>query len=606
METLSALAVVLIIGITAQWLAWRFRMPLILLLLIGGICVGPVFGLVKAHKLPPEFFFPLVSLSVAYILFEGSLRLKNKEIWSEATIVWRLTFWGVLISWALLATAAFFVLKQDLRISLLLGAILVVTGPTVILPLLRHINLKGRVASVLKWEGIIIDPAGALLALLVFEGLLVGSANKAFLLVIVGFLKYLFIGVVLGGSGAALITMLLRRHAIPEYLDNPLVFSAVGFIFIAGRHLQNEASGFLAVIVMGIVLANQRFVSVRHIFRFKEELGSIILPSLFILLASAVRLEDLSFFNLRNTLFLIIAVFVVRPATVYIATARSGLSAAEKLFLSFMAPRGIVAAAVASIFAQELALRGYPASRVLVSLTFFMILGTVLFYSLFSAPLARWLKLSDANPQGVLFLGAHQLVRSIAKELSVKGIRVLLIDSNGANIRYSHRQALYAYQSNILSRDILDSIDFEGIGYCLAMTSNDEANALGLLHFRELFPKTHLFQLPLKSKEEDQQFAQHLVGRFLFADYANFDYLGDAVKSGATVKSITLEEDMGQAGLEEKLGKRLLPLFTVSPERRLAIFSSEGCPQMHKYDQLIFLCPVPEASEAATQPSGSK
>jgi NhaP-type Na+/H+ or K+/H+ antiporter len=289
---LLSLASIIVLGIGAEWLAWRLRLPSILLLLIFGIVVGPVTGFLNPDALFGDLLLPVVSIAVAIILFEGGLNLRISELRQVGGVVRNLITIGVLVTWLIGAGAAHFLLGLNFALALLLGAILVVSGPTVIMPLLRHLRPSGQVGSILKWEGIVIDPIGAILAVLVFEAILAGGFREAAAVTVIGLLKTILIGGGIGMLGAMIMVLLLRRFWIPDFLHGAVSLTLVIAVF-AGSNLLQTDSGLLAATVMGIYLANQRTVSVRHIVRFKENLRVLLISGLFILLAARLQVSHL-------------------------------------------------------------------------------------------------------------------------------------------------------------------------------------------------------------------------------------------------------------------------------------------------------------------------
>jgi len=311
-------------------------------LLIFGFIAGPVTGLIDPNVLFGNLLLPLVSVTVAIILFEGGLSLKFSEVKEVTAVIRNLVTVGVLVSWVLTSLASYLIFGLGLQISILLGAVLVVTGPTVIIPLLRHVRPSGRVGSIIKWEGIIIDPIGAVLAVLVFEVIISGGLEKATAQVVLSIFKTLVIGTVLGLAGAKLVVVILKRHWVPDFLQNPVSLMIVVFVFVCSNVVQVE-SGFLSVTLMGIALANQKWVSIKHIVEFKENLRVLFISSLFIILASRLTIDELSYvLNFKGFIFLVLMILVVRPLSIFISTYFTDLNLKEKLFLSWMAPRGVL------------------------------------------------------------------------------------------------------------------------------------------------------------------------------------------------------------------------------------------------------------------------
>lgn len=579
---LVGLATIIVLGIGAQWLAWRTSLPAILLLLVFGFIAGPATGFISPNEIFGDLLLPLVSVSVAIILFEGGLSLKFSEVRQLTGVIRNLVTVGVLVSWFLTSAISYLIFDLGLQISVLLGAVLVVTGPTVIIPLLRHVRPSGKVGSIIKWEGIIIDPIGAVLAVLVFEVIISGGFEKATTLVVVSIFKTIIIGTILGLAGAKLVVLILKRHWVPDFLQNPVSLMIVVFVFVCSNVVQIE-SGLLTVTIMGIALANQKWVSIRHIIEFKENLRVLFISSLFIILAARLTINDLNYVvTIKGLIFLALMILLVRPLSILISTYFSDLNIKEKLFLSWMAPRGIVAAAVASVFALRLAEAGYEQAERIVDITFLVITGTVAIYGLSASQIAKKLGLSKPNPQGILMVGAHSWARSIAKILHDNGFQVTLVDSNWANVSAARQDGLKAYYENILIEDLSEGIGLEGMGKLIALTRNDEVNSLAALNYIEDFGRSQVYQLPKVSKfsaRSEESIPQHLRGRLLFGTEATFAYLDEKFSSGASLKKTPLTEEFNYDSFKELYGDKALPMFIIKENGELVVFASDNTPK---------------------------
>ena len=376
------LAGILALGIAAQWIAWRYRLPAIVLLLVFGVLLGKLSG--GEPDADQEIFFALVSLAVGIILFEGGLSLDFREIHGTRGVVVRLVSIGLVTTWLLTAWLALSVAGFSTPMAILLGALLTVSGPTVILPLLRHVQPVRRIGSLSKWEGIVNDPIGAVLAALVFELVLHQTHGNIAGESMANLGLTLFYSLLLSGLSAVVLLQMLRRYWVPDYLQNPIVLAYVLLLFAFSNHLQPE-SGLVTVTLLGVMLANQRVVAIRHVVEFKENLRVLLISTLFIVLASRLELtlETFSTLGWRSILFVALLILVVRPASVLLATFGAGLSWQERTFLAWIHPRGIVAAAVSSLFALEI-VRVLGAEHPLAAeaerfelITFFVIIATV-------------------------------------------------------------------------------------------------------------------------------------------------------------------------------------------------------------------------------------
>ena len=570
---LIGLGLVVLLGFTAQWISWRLKVPSIILLLIFGILAGPVAGYLEPDRLLGDVLIPFVSISVAIILFEGGLTLKLSEYREIGRVVILLVSVGILVSWVVSAAAAYLLFGLTLKMSVLLGAVLIVTGPTVMKPMLHHIRPSASVGKVLRWEGILIDPIGAMLAILTFEAIRIGEVQAAAVEILLSLLKTVALGAAIGWTFAWLLTLLIRRYWIPDFLHEAAALTAVVVAYFISDYFQRE-SGLLTATVMGIFMANQKNVSIKKIKDFKENLTVLMIPFLFILLSARLTPENLKLIGFSGLAFLLVLVLVGRPLSVFFSTLGSGLDNKEKLFLAWMAPRGIVAAAMSSVIALKLSELNVVQIEYLVPVTFLVIIGTVFIYSLTSPAVARKLNISQPDPSGVLIAGAHEWARQIAMLLKERGVEVIMLDTNRHNIRKAKMEGFTAYTESITSSRMIDKLNFDRIGKLMAMTSNDEVNALAVLHFSEIFDNENLYQLqPDKEDDEREYYPQHLRGRFLFPKGVNYSTLTERLSQGANIKSSHLTEKYTYQDFKEKYGDSMIPLLLIDTNGHVQPFN---------------------------------
>ena len=628
MSPLLYLAGVVAVGVAAQWTAWRLRLPAILLLLAAGFAFGrvpvgdPVEGEIEGAAqavaagdadpgqagrveetdpddsplqgpgggavIPERLLTPAVALAVAVILFEGGLSLKFRELREVGSAALGLCTAGAAITGVLSAVAAKFLVFDTWELAILAGSIFTVTGPTVIVPLLRQIRPSARVGAVAKWEGIVIDPVGAVLAVLAFEVIVLGP-GAATTVVPLTIAKVVAIGGLIGCGLGWVLSILFQRHWVPDYLQNPVALGAVLLGFAASNALQSE-SGLVTVTVMGVWLANQERFNIEPLVEFKENLGVLLISVLFVVLAGQLKPSSILDLGWGAAIFIAILVLVVRPAAVFLGTMFSPLSLAEKTFLAWLAPRGIVAAAVASVFALELrhdaeeAVHGpadTPAavlrlarweglledSKRLVPLTFLVISASVGLYGLTAAPVARRLGLAVANPQGVLFLGGTPVVRAIALALHEKGFAVRLVDSNRRNVSAARLEGLETLHGNALSEKITDRVDPSGLGRVLAMTPNDEVNSLAAQNFASMFGRSGCYQLcpqPSAGSTKGEGGTERPHGRPLFREGVTFQTLRELFDRGAQVKETRITEEFDYPAFLRMNGAETVVLFRLT------------------------------------------
>ncbi len=596
---LLGLTLILVIGVAARWLAWRLHLPAILLLLLCGIVAGPVTGFLQPDELFGNFLNPFVSLSVALILFEGGLSLNLRELKEIGGVVRNLILIGSLVTWAIASAAAWAIFGLDYRLALLLGAVFVVTGPTVVIPLLRHVRPSPRIRNTIKWEGILNDPVGAILAVLVFEAILAtgggGPQEGA-----IQFLYSVLTGIGVGAAVAVLTLILLYFHWLPDFLDAGFTLAVVLGAFTLSNHFQPE-SGLLATTVMGIVLSNQRLTPVRHIVEFKEHLRILIISTLFIVLSARLQAADIYAVWKPALVFLAVLLFVARPASVWLACLGSKLKTNERRFLMWMAPRGIVAAAIASIFSERLTEAGVSGAEELAPIAFIVIIGTVTIYGLTALPLANRLGLAEPSPQGFLFVGAHSWARRIALELQNAGFHVALAESNWEHVTAARQAGLPAYYGAVLSEGVLDEINLYGIGRLAAVTSNDEANALAALHFREDFGRSNVYQLPPERSDSGRRGVspEHLQGRYLFHPDLTFAKLGKIFEAGAKIKTTPITEKFTYEKFKELYGNDTISLFLINKGESLSVIAAAQPVTPKPGQTLIAIVPGDAAREVA-------
>ncbi len=602
-DVLFSLALVIVLGIGSQWVAWRVHLPSILLMLACGLVVGPILGVLDpANLFSNDFLFAFVSLSVGLILFEGGLSLRMAELRQVGYVVFALCSVGAAVTWAIAALAAYWFLKLSPPMALLQGALLVVTGPTVVGPLLRHIKPTQRLAATLKWEGILIDPVGAILAVLILEAILHRSLAATPWVILRGGSMALLAGTLVGAVAALLLTQIIKRHWAPDALQNPFALMLVVIAFTGSNYLVDE-SGLVAVTVMGIIIANQSGLYVQHIVEFKENLRVLLLGSLFILLAARIDLESLRQLGWAIVPFLLTLIFVARPLAAWLSTMRTTLSWKERVFVGWMAPRGIVAAAVSALFALRLELAEQLEGQLLVPITFVVILVTVAVYGLTASPLARKLGVSQQDPQGVMLVGAHPLARAMAEALNKEGFATLLVDTNRAQLIEARLQGLRTFYGNILAEHTLEEMDLSSIGRVLAMTPNDEANSMIALHCSELFGRKESYQLVADTRSHVATTQMH--GRRLFREGKTYRDMTERFQAGAVIKKSKLSKEFDYAAFRQHYGDRVVPLFRISSKGVLSVCTSESPQEPEPGTTLIILTDQVDTPERKNGSQGS-
>jgi len=575
---LISIASIGVLGISCQWLACWARLPAILFLLIAGIVVGPVLNLIDPDTLFGDLLFPIVSLSVAVILFEGSLTLKFDDIRGHGKTVRNLISVGALITWFIIAYSTHYLIDFPFELAFLFGAIVIVTGPTVIIPMLRTVRPNAKIANVLRWEGITIDPLGALLAVLVFDFIISGQQHNAVSMIVLTFGKIILIGFSIGFISGWLLGELLRKQLVPQYLRNVITLIGVCAIYVLSDAIEHE-SGLLAVTIMGMTMANMKDMDIDDILDFKESLSLLLISVLFIILAARIEIYQLIQIGWPALGILTITMLVARPISVFVSAIGSDLSINEKLMISWIGPRGIVAAAVSALFALRLENAGYAEASLLVPLTFLIIIGTVVIQSATARYIATLLKVREPPPTGLLIIGAGNVARAIGKEIQAHGFKVVLTDSTWENTSLARMDGLEAYYGNPISEHADRNLNLLGLGKILAMSGRANLDTLACLRFKSEFGVKNVYEL--KSTREKHISDKHIVstrhrGYELFGEDIAYGNLAYRLRNGAEIKSTQLSEEFTYEQYLEKHGERVIPMFAIDNKQRLQIFVSNG------------------------------
>lgn len=590
-ELIAIITLVLVLGISAQWISWWLKLPSILFLLLIGIISGPVTGLLNPDEIFGNLLFPMVSMGVAVVLFEGALTLRFRDISGHGTVVSNLVSWGAVLNWLLITAGTWYFTDLTWLVSLLFGALVVVTGPTVIVPLLRSVRPTPNVGNILRWEGILIDPIGALLAVLVFEYIAADVKGNSLWV----FIHEISVGVISGAVTALALAALLRRHLIPEYLHNVVTLALVLATFSIANHFAPE-SGLLAVTVMGVWLANSKNLDMENILTFKESLSTLIVSILFIALAARVNLETI--FSIGwISVGIIAAIIFARHIVVWLTTLKSELTWQEKALIAWVAPRGIVAAAVASLFAIKLGDLGYAQADLLSALTFMVIIVTVLLNSFTSKWMARRLGVMEEEPRGILIVGANAVARAIALALDEKGYRVKVTDTSWSECQAARMEGLDTYYGNPVSAHADLHLDLIGIGRLFAMSRRPALNTLACLKFRNEFGHKRTFTLRTSAEKDD--FDKNRVhDRYnaprLFDESVTLEKLSSLIAQGAEIKSTLFTDEFGWDEYHETNGKDAIPLFTIDSQKKLRAFTDDYQPEIIPGTTLIGLLPNKE------------
>ena len=549
------LAGIIILGILAQWVAWKLKIPAILPLILIGLLVGPIAATYITEDgskwiepiwngekglFPGDYLYNFVSLAISIILFEGGLTLKREEIKNVGPVITKLITLGAAITFFGVGIVAHKIFNLSWELSFLFSGLIIVTGPTVITPILRNIPLKKDISTVLKWEGILIDPIGALVAVLVFEFITVGGESGFTKTAFIEFGKIILFGTTFGFAFANALAYVINKKMIPHYLLNVVSLSTVLLVFVESEIFAHE-SGLLAVVVMGMVLGNGKLKNIKELLYFKESLSVLLISILFILLAANMNIDELMLLYSCKTLALFaIVVFVIRPLAVFASTINSKLKFNEKIFISWVGPRGIVAAGIASLFGSKLLKQGVEGAEYITPLVFMIVLGTVLLNATTARFFARIIGVFLKKSNGILIVGASNPARLIASYLRDKGKRIVIIDSNKQFIEQALEDNLEALNVNIYDDELTDNIELNDVGYLIALTANDTVNKQALENFSGVFGEHGSFKIASSTEINEATVEEKLHFFTPKDDYIN---LSEAFRENPIIHQVKIKDE---------------------------------------------------------------
>jgi len=583
------LASIIILGIIAQWVAWKFKIPAILPLILIGLIVGPIASIYSPDGskfiepiwngtkglFPGESLYYFVSLAIGVILFEGGLTLKRSEILNVSSVIVKLISVAVVITFIGAGVAVHFIFGLSWKISLLFSALIIVTGPTVITPILRNIPLKRDISAILKWEGILIDPIGALFAVLVFEFINAGAGAEYTSIALLDFGKVILFGFSFGFTFAHGLIFLIKKNIVPHYLLNVVTLAVVLGVFVLADEFAHE-SGLLAVVVMGIIMGNTNLPNFKDLLYFKESLSVLLISILFILLAANINYEDLLLvYDIKSVYLFLIIIFLVRPVGVFLSSVNSNLKMNEKLFISWVGPRGIVAAGIASLFGIKLANKGIEDAEYITPLVFLIVLGTVLLNATTARLFAKMVGVFLKNSTGILIVGSSSFSRIIAKYLMDNDRHVVMVDNNDNNILEAKKIGLNAFTADIFSDDLQDNLELSDIGYLLALTANTSINKKAIENFRKEFGENGAFRI---ISPEEMVNPEDNPDDGLFSHTDDYIKLVNLSRRYPSVHEAEINSNEHYNGLIEitKADPDVIPLFLKTPKGNLEIIPSNS------------------------------
>lgn len=589
LEITLQMVIAVIAGISAQVLADYLRVPSIVFLLLFGILLGSGGVGVLHPSILGDGLEVIVSLSVALILFEGGLNLELRELDKVSGSLRNLVTFGSLITLMGGGMAAHWFSEFPWTIAFLYAALVVVTGPTVISPLLKQVKVDRKVATLLEGEGVLIDPVGAILAVVVLNIILDGSAEP--LSVIGGLFLRLGIGALIGAIGGWLLgSMLERATALSDDLKNLVVLAGVWGLYSLAQLIRSE-SGLMAAVVAGIILATFSLPEVRVLRRFKGQLTILAVSVLFVLLSADLSIASIFALGRGSLITVAVLMFVVRPINVWFCTSNSTLNLRQKLFMCWVAPRGIVSASVASLFAILLTERGINGGDSIKALVFLTIISTVFLQGLTARWVAQLLKITSTQATGAVIVGCNPLSILIARLFRERGESVVLIDTDEEACEMARQEHLKVIASSALDVEALEEAGLASVGTFLAMTNNGEVNlVLAQRAVEEFQPPRALAVFPPQESQPNVQSNSTKIQQAFASQMALKTwnrYVSDkAVKLGET----TLRETgslFQQAHLKALIRtEELVPLLLERDERLMVVPAGE---EWQPGDRIIYL-----------------
>jgi NhaP-type Na+/H+ or K+/H+ antiporter len=585
------LALIIILGILAQWVAWRMKIPAILPLILIGLFVGPFSTLISESGnkwiepvwdgeiglFPGERLFNFVSLAISLILFEGGLTLKKEELKNVGPVIYKLITLGSFVTFVLAGFTVHYVIGLNWSLAFLFSSLIIVTGPTVITPILRNLAIKKDLSTILKWEGILIDPIGALIAVLVFEFISIGGAHGANYTqdTLIEFGKIIVIGSSIGFTSAYAFAAMLKHKLIPHYLLNVVALALVLGVFVLSDLFANE-SGLLSVVIMGMVLGNMKIEALKEVFYFKETISILLISILFILLSANIDMSDLELiYNWNSVILFAIVVLIIRPAGVFLSARKSKLHLNEKLFISWVGPRGIVAAGIASLFGLKLTMQGVQNAEYITPLVFMIVLGTVLLNATTAKLFARITKVLLKKSEGILIVGASEPALLIAEYLMKNNLRVVLIDSNPKHVQNAKNLNLEAIECDIYSDELLEHVELNDVGYLMAITGSDSVNQFAISKLRSSYGKEGAFRLV---SSEEMRDPNNNTEKGLFSHTDDYINLSKVVRDHPTINEVILSSKEHYLKLLEATKNEVMsiPLFLIDNADEFHIISSHS------------------------------
>lgn len=565
------------LGIGSQWISWRYRLPAIVVMSVAGLLIGPLFGIMNPAEDFGTLYDPIIAVAVAIILFEGSLSLNFKELRGLGRPVFRISTVGAFIAWILGSLTAHYIAGLSWAVAFVIGGLFIVTGPTVILPLLRQSKLKPRPAKILKWEGIIVDPIGALLAVFAFEIISYFTSQSHDGTSLLMFLAASIFAAILGWACGRGVGWMFETGNIPEFLKSPVVFIVVIMCFTIADEITHE-TGLLAVTAMGMTLANMGISSVADMRHFKENMSILLISAIFIMLTASLDINIiLHIFDYKIIVYVLLMMIVVRPLSIFLSTIGTDLSLNEKVLVGWIAPRGIVALTVSSYFAAILGDAGYEDARIITTLTFGLVFFTVVAHGFSMSWLAKKLHLSMEGRPGTIIVGSNTFTVELAKSLVKVKDPVIIVDSSWEKLRKAREAGIPFYHGEMLSEQTEYHLDTTPYEYLIAATEYHSYNSLVCTTFMPEYGRTNVYKVsPYKQIDSDtNDIVSKIGGRILFGADVSTEDLNRNIRSGYVFRQTTLTNQYNYKQYVAEREEQTVLLYIIKPSGRIIFYAEE-------------------------------
>ena len=581
-----------LLGIGSQWLAWKFNWPAIVIMSVAGLLAGPILGIMNPEQSFGEIYSPIVSVAVAIILFEGSLSLNFKELRGLGKPIFRISTIGAFIAWILGSLTAHYMAGLSWAVAFVIGGLFIVTGPTVIMPLLRQSKLKTRPAKILKWEGIIVDPIGVLLAVFAFEIIAFFTiAERDGTTLFIFFLTAGF-AVFLGWLFGRLIGWMFEAGHIPEFLKSPAVFIVVIFVFTLPDELVH-GTGLLSVTAMGLTLSNIGISSLNDLRNFKENISVLLISTIFIMLAASLQLETiLRIFSPNIIGYVLLMMFIVRPLSIFLSTINSGLTLQEKALVGWIAPRGIVALTVSSYFASILGDAGYEDADLITALTFGLVFFTVVAHGFTIRPLAKKLNLSLEGNPGVIIVGSNRFTVELAKSLVSTNTPVLVVDASWEDLKHARHGGVPFFHGDILSEQTEYNLDTIPYDYLIAATEQFSYNSLVCTTFMPEYGRTNVYKVdPDENEKNESSTVASVGGRSLFRKEISLNELNNMLEEGYVFRMTPLTNQFTYKQYLAEQSTNILLLYVLKKSKQIYFYTLDSKHTPQAGDMIASLTP---------------